>query len=89
MEVKEVKEVKDMAVTTLKPQIDLRSFWISRQLTDYKERLFFCLPLMAGGGTAHLNSSCVDASTAASGKQEKQDVKNEWEESVQDRQEVR
>lgn len=33
------------AVTTLKPQINLKSFWISRRLTDYKETFLLSPPV--------------------------------------------
>lgn len=57
---------------------------LTHNLTDSKETLL-PPPPVADAGTAHLNSSCVEASTAALGEQgkpEKLAVKNQWEESV-------
>lgn len=63
-----VEEVDDALVTTLEPGTDLQTCWISQLPTGFKKTP--PLPLVAGGGTAHLNSSCVEASTAALGKRE-------------------
>lgn len=46
-----------------------KTCWISLLLpTGFKKTFLPSPPPVAGGGTAHLNSSCVEASTAALGK---------------------